>query len=131
MVDRAHLESIDNIRRPVRFMLFFGIPFAGLVGANFLTRMPLLRADVYIMSFAWIGIACLVNALACNRVHCYFTGPWCLLVAIALLAYQFFDLRLERMSFGLIVNVGFVVFLVLWFVPELILGRYFPRHTAS
>ena len=128
MDETAHLKSIDNIRRPFRFIVFFGIPFAGLVGANFLTGMPLLRANVYIVSFAWIGIACLVNALQCNRVHCWFTGPWCLLVAIALFAYEFLDIRPARISFGDIVNAGFIIFLLLWFIPELILGRYLTRH---
>jgi len=72
MDETANLKSIDNIRRPFRFMLFFGIPFAGLLGANFLIGMPLLRANVDVISFAWIGIACLVNALQCDRVHCWF-----------------------------------------------------------
>jgi hypothetical protein len=86
-----------------------------------------LRSYVDIISFAWMGIACLVNAFACNRVHCWFTGPWCLLVAFTLLAYELLDLRSARISFAEIVNAGFIIFLVLWFVPELLLGRYFPR----
>jgi hypothetical protein len=131
MDETAHLKSIDNIRRPFRFMLFFGIPFTGLAGANFITGMPLLRASVDIISFAWIGIACLVNALQCYRVHCWFTGPWCLLVAIGLFAYEFLGIRPARISFADIVNVGAVFFLLLWFVPELILGRYFTRRSRE
>jgi hypothetical protein len=127
----ADQKSRDNIRRPFRFMLFFGIPIVGLLGANFLTAMPLLHATVDIISFAWMGIACLVNALECNRVHCWFTGPWCLLVAMALLAYEFLGIQPARISFAAIVNAGFIIFLLLWFVPELILGRYFRQHPGE
>lgn len=130
MNEAAHVASNDNIRRPIRFLLFFGIPLAGLAGANFLVGMPLLREIVYISSFAWMGVACLINAFACNRVHCWFTGPWCLLVAIAL-AYRLTDLRAPGISFGLIVNAGFVVFVLLWFIPELVLGRYFRRRREA
>jgi|SRR5450631_2376868 hypothetical protein len=59
------------------------------------------------------------------------TGPWCLLVAIALLAYEFLDIRPARITFGDIVNAGFIIFLLLWFVPELILGRYFTRPSRE
>jgi hypothetical protein len=29
-----------------------------------------------------MGVACIVNALRCGRVHCYLTGPFFLLMAV-------------------------------------------------
>lgn len=131
MDQTARQKSLDNMRRPFRFMLFFGIPILGLLGANLLAAMPVARASIDILSFAWMGIACLVNALKCNRAHCWFTGPWSLLVAIALSAHEFLDVRVAKISFADIVNAGFIIFLLLWFVPELILGKYFARHSTE
>jgi len=125
MNEDSDVKSLDNVTRPVRFILFWGIPLAGLLGANFITVMPILRASVDIIAFAWLGIACLFNALQCNRVHCWFTGPWLVLVAIGLFAYEFLDIRPAGISFPDIINMGSVIAVILWFIPELIFGKYF------
>jgi len=41
-----------------------------------------LRNCIWPLALAWMGIACVVNAKSCGRVHCTFTGPLYLLIAI-------------------------------------------------
>ena len=131
MNEDSEVKSRDNSTRPIRFIFFWGIPFAGLLGASFITAMPMLRASIYIIAFAWLGIACLFNALQCNRVHCWFTGPWLVLVAIGLFAYEFLDIRPDGISFPGAANGAIVIAAVLRFAPELIFGKYFVTYRKS
>ncbi len=50
-----------------------------LIGA----AMPALRAPLWIPSFAIMGVACLVNAGGCGRLHCFVTGPLFLIASLA------------------------------------------------
>lgn len=42
-----------------------------------------MRPALWIPSFALMGVACLVNARGCGRLHCFVTGPLFLLASIA------------------------------------------------
>jgi len=123
-------QDKDNAHTPRRFFMFWGIPLCGLAAASLLPLMPAVETGLFITSFAWIGIACLVNAMQCSRVHCWFTGPWCLLTALLLLADVLAIPGTRQLSFSLIVNVGGAGTVVLWLVPELALGRYFVKSGA-
>ena len=50
-----------------------------LVGA----LVPSVRAALWVPSFAIMGIACLVNARSCGRLHCFVTGPLFLVASLA------------------------------------------------
>lgn len=45
--------------------------------------LPTVRALLWIPGFATMGIACLVNARGCGRLHCFVTGPLFLGAAVA------------------------------------------------
>lgn len=40
------------------------------------------RVWLWIPAFAVMGVGCLVNAVRCQRIHCYFTGPLFLLATV-------------------------------------------------
>ena len=40
------------------------------------------------VAFTWMGIACVFNATRCGRMHCYFTGPFFLLLAAVSAAHR-------------------------------------------
>jgi hypothetical protein len=72
----------------------------------------------------FMGVACLLNARRCGRIHCYFTGPFFLLLALIGLLYGLGVVPLgargwSRLSIALV--VGSVAFI--W-VPERLFGRY-------
>jgi hypothetical protein len=73
---------------------------------------------------AWMGTACLINARRCRRLHCYLTGPYFLLLALAAGLYGLGVLRLGArgwsiLSVALVVGGAFLVY-----VPERLFGRY-------
>ena len=50
-----------------------------LVGA----AIPAVRAPLWIPCFAVMGVACLINARGCGRLHCFVTGPLFLIASLA------------------------------------------------
>jgi hypothetical protein len=65
--------------------------FALIIGLNWAPA----RAWLWIPAFLVMGVACLVNAAQCGRLHCFVTGPVYLLAAIyvALAAFGFVPMR--------------------------------------
>jgi hypothetical protein len=71
-----------------------GCVFSSCIGF----RLSIVVAGVSAISSGWrtvvwtgalgtMGVACIVNALRCGRVHCYLTGPFFLLMALIALSY--------------------------------------------
>jgi hypothetical protein len=105
--------------RGVRGCLIWGIPAALLV-------MSPVRYFVIVWPavLTFMGVACLLNARRCGRIHCYFSGPFFLLLAAAGLLYGIGALPLGARGWSTLSGalvIGSVVFIC---VPEWILGRY-------
>ncbi len=66
-------------------MLAWGLPSFTLVAAVFMA--PSTRTFVWAGALAWMGLACVANALRCGRLHCYLTGPFFLFMALASLLH--------------------------------------------
>lgn len=71
-----------------------------------------------------MGLACLLNARRCGRIHCYVTGPFFLLLALVGLLHGLDVMPLgargwSKLSIALV--VGSVIFIC---VPEWLFGRY-------
>jgi hypothetical protein len=74
-----------------------------------------------------MGVACLVNASRCGRVHCLLTGPFFILGALASLGYGLSVLPLGPSGWNWI-GIGTIVGgLSLACLPELLVGRYWSR----
>ena len=73
-----------------------------LVGAV----LPNLRAILWIPSFAVMGIACLINARGCGRLHCFVTGPLFLIASLATALDAFAVVRIDWKLITLGVGVG-------------------------
>ena len=71
-----------------------------------------------------MGVACLLNARRCGRIHCYFTGPFFLLLALTGLLYGLDLVPLGARGWSILsitLVVGSFAFIC---VPEWLLGRY-------
>ena len=77
---------------------------------------------------AFMGIACLVNAYRCGRRHCYFTGPYFLLLALLSLLYGLGWLPLGSKGWQWFSSALLVGTCILLCVPEWLLGRYVTRR---
>ena len=69
----------DYIQDTGASLVFWYVPM-GLAIAGFM--LSDYQNWMWPVAFAWSGFGCLVNANSCKRVHCTFTGPLYLLVAI-------------------------------------------------
>lgn len=82
------------------------------------------KTAVWTAALAIMGVACLANAVHCGRVHCYATGPFFLLVALASFLYGAGLLRLGAKGWNLIALTILVGAIVLCCLPEMFLGKY-------
>jgi hypothetical protein len=87
------------------------------------------RGAIWAVSMGVMAAACLVNALRCGRMHCYFTGPFFILTALASLAYGLGALPLGLTGWSIIGMITLCGAVVLTWLPEAVLGRYRARGT--
>ena len=74
----ARRDWVGNSRS---YAIAWGVPTAALVAGTVVE--PSARTFVWSTALMWMGLACVVNALRCGRIHCYLTGPFFLLMAVA------------------------------------------------
>lgn len=93
------------------------LPIAAVIVGSY---WPKMRPWLWIPAFLIMGIACLVNARRCGRLHCYFTGPVLVLAAIyvALAAANLVPLRPGTLLAVVLVST------LLACLAEVPLGRY-------
>jgi hypothetical protein len=104
--------------------LLWGVPLA-LIAAGVVWAKA--RAWLWAPALVVAGVACLVNARRCGRLHCYFTGPLFLLGAVATVLRQIDILQISWAWLG----GGLIVGNVLAFVPEWVRGKYASRHPGN
>lgn len=122
-------RAADWTRQPIGVVVGWVLP---IVLGNSIVLLPTslrtltVASFVWAVCFVWMGVACLLNARRCHRLHCYFSGP--IFLGGALLTVL---LGLGVISFGgegLTELVWSTLGLaLLTFVPELIRGRYARR----
>lgn len=125
MADTCATDPKDLASSRWTSLLLWGLPQIAFILGIFVS--PLLRTVLWTASLTVIGVACLVNAFRCGRLHCYLTGPFSLLGAVVSLAYGLGVLPLGPQGWlwiGVAVLVGGSV---LSYVPERIWGKYVSR----
>lgn len=109
------------------FMLYW-LPAIAIVAAGVPVISNGWRTVVWTVALATMGTACIVNALRCGRVHCYLTGPFFFLMALVALSYGLGILHLGRNGWNLLGVIALIGAIVLWFLPEMLLGKYRQRN---
>jgi hypothetical protein len=113
-------DLVDNRRT---YFLLWGVPRLVIVAT-----LPLsdgLKTAVWTGALTQMGVACLVNASGCNRLHCYFTGPLYLFGALASLLRGTGALKARWGLIGLAALAGGFV---LGRLPEMLWGRYANKN---
>src|SRR5215813_3532698 len=80
-------ESRDILASRWRTFLLYGLPAIAIVVAGAPAISTVWRAVVWTVALATMGMACIVNAFRCGRVHCYLIGPFFLLMVLIALSY--------------------------------------------
>jgi hypothetical protein len=117
----------DILSSPWLAALVFCLPVAVMVlGGNF-DMGNHGRAALWTACLSVMASGCLVNARRCGRIHCYFTGPFLILMALASLSYGFGWLPLGSSGWNWLAGVTLGGAVLLGCVPELVFGKYRRR----
>ncbi len=124
-------EAGDLTDGALSSFLFWKLPAVVVVGVALLDVGSVGQALVWAPSLAIGGAACVANAIRCHRVHCYFTGPFFLLMAAVSLLHGVGALPLGEEGWTWIELVTLIGAITLGYLPELVWGRYWtPRPGA-
>jgi drug/metabolite transporter (DMT)-like permease len=121
----------DLVRNSKTRLLLWGLPVAIILVTGYFAGGGWIMTIGWTLSLAVMGAACLVNARGCGRTHCYFTGPFFLLMAVASLLHGVQVLSLGPNGWRFI-GAGLVLGgILLYVVPESIWGRYRREQIAT
>lgn len=118
-------ESRDLLRDRSAASVVFGLPILALVVSGAASVNFALRTAIWVAALSAMGVACVVNARRCGRVHCYATGPFFLIMAGVTLLYGLGLVPLGARGWSWISLAVLVGAVVLCCVPEALFGRYY------
>jgi hypothetical protein len=108
--------------RGSRGALIWGLPIAALLIGGFLPERYLVV--LWPSALTFMGVACLLNARRCGRVHCYVTGPFFLILAGVALLHGLRVLWPGKEGWNILGLILLVGGIVLTFGTERVFGRY-------
>lgn len=123
MADPETHRRKDWVGNTCGFALAWGFPTAALIVAVFMGSPA--RTVIWAAALAWMGAACIANAVRCGRRHCYLTGPFFLIMAGAAVLHGTRILWLGPNGWtwlGVTIVVG--GYGLLWLLPERIWGKF-------
>ncbi|HEY2465371.1 MAG TPA: hypothetical protein VGI32_15030 [Steroidobacteraceae bacterium] len=120
----------DWTRKPAAALIWWCVPIALGVSADFLTSSSRIVAAVWAVAFAWMGVGCLLNARRCHRLHCYISGPVLLVGALAVGLLGVGAITPGPHTLNNTISITSVLALFS-FVPEVIWGRYGRRKRLN
>ena len=126
--DATTCESRDILSSRWRVFILYWLPAIAIVVAGAPAISSGWRAVVWTVALATMGVACIVNALRCGRVHCFLTGPFFFLMALVALSYGLGILHLGGNGWNLLGLITLIGAIALWYLPEMLLGRYRQRN---
>ena len=125
---RVKRDLVANART---MTLLWVLPVAAILITGYFAEYRWIVTIGWTLSLLVMGVACLANARGCGRMHCYFTGPFFLIMAFVSLLYGLDVLPLGTNGWHNIGNVLLFGGLLLCVVPELVWGRYRRAGTSS
>jgi hypothetical protein len=119
VVSQPRKQAQDLLCGRSMFLLWCLPGIALVAGLSWTEARPWLWTPAFLV----MGIACVVNATQCGRLHCFVTGPLYLLAAVyvPLAAFGLLPMRPD-IFLGAVLGIT-----VLAFLAELPLGKYRKR----
>ena len=129
--DATSCRSRDILSSPLRSFLVFWLPALAIVASGALSISIAWRTAIWVAALLIMGAGCIVNAVRCGRMHCYLTGPFFLLMALAALLYGLGILPLSGNGWNLLGLILLIGAIVLCCLPEMLWGRYRQAHPGE
>lgn len=123
MPETCAADRKDLANNKLTGLAIWGLPVVAIVATSFVDHLLLITV-VWTASWTGMGIACLVNAFRCGRLHCYLTGPLFLLGGGASLLHGLDILPLGPLGWRWIGITMLVGGILLTCLPEWKWGRY-------
>lgn len=117
-------KSRDMLSSPHAALAVFWLPAAALAASGSLQIEPLWRTAIWTLCLATMGTGCVLNALRCGRTHCYFTGPFLLLMAVVTVLFGLGVAPLGKFGWSIISVTVVLGSFLLCCVPEALFGPY-------
>jgi hypothetical protein len=124
----ADRHSHDILSKPLLTFLLYGIPIIAIIAGGSANIGTGWRTAIWTAALAVLGIACIANAMRCGRMHCYFTGPFFLAMALLSLLYGVGVLPLGRQGWNIVSAALLVGAILLCCLPEFLWGNYKASH---
>jgi hypothetical protein len=131
MTCRTSGSAQDILSRPWLAFLLFWLPAIAIAVTGGSHFHGIVRAAVWAASLSVMGVACIVNAARCHRVHCYLTGPFFLAMAVVTLLYGFGILTLGRNGWTVLALAIVIGAFALCCLPEWVFGKYRKHPTME
>ena len=113
----------DILGDKLTVILAYGLPAAAIVASATFTMAPAIRGGIWALALLIMSGACLMNALRCGRVHCYYTAPFFLVMAVASARYGISGAPFGASGWNALAGVTLVGGIALYYFPER-KGRY-------
>ncbi len=126
---QKHNQS-DLISNPLIFTTIWGVPTLVLICSTLLENKMII-GWIWAISFCWMGGACLFNAKQCKRTHCFYTGPFFILMAIISLLYSYDIIRLGKNGWILLGVISIAGGILIWNFSESIFGKYIKNWMSA
>jgi hypothetical protein len=121
----------DFVRDRRASLLIWGLPALVMIGTGPLGFSPELQGAIWAASLSVFGFGCLANARRCGHLHCFFTGPVFLAMALVSLAHGFGVISLGSTGWAWIGGITLVGACALTILPERIWGQYAGGEGAT
>ena len=120
-------KGSDILSKPELSFLLYCLPVIAIVASGYEPVSRGWRTAIWTASLAVMGGACIANASRCGRIHCYVTGPFFLVAALATFLYGIGLLPLGANGWKLIGLTTLIGAIVLCCLPEMLFGKYRSR----
>ena len=114
----------DLVKDTKTMWLLWVLPVATILISGYFANGGWVMTVSWTLSLVVMGVGCVANARGCGRMHCYFTGPFFLLMAVVSFAHGLQLLPLGPRGWSYIGTTLLVGGILLCVVPEQVWGRY-------